>query len=93
MSRLDHLPSVDAARTRDFLRRAAEQALALQAEAHREDPFTGVLLVEAHWPETFNLPDDWFEAEYGRENPHRKSWRLIEQAVIKDGRPNWRAAR
>jgi hypothetical protein len=92
MSRLDHLPNADAVRARDFLRKAVEKALSLQVEAHREDPFVSVLLVEAQWPEIFNLPDDRFAAEYGRENPHRKRWRLVEQAAInKDGRPNWRS--
>ena len=92
--RMDRLPSIDAVRTRQFLRQSAEKELALQAEVHREDPFTAILLVEARWPETFNLPDAWFEAEYGRENPRRKTWRLVEQAAInKEGRPNWRPPR
>ena len=94
MARLDYLPDVTSPFSRGFFRQAVEDELVRCADAFRDDPITTVILAEGTWPVHFNLPDDWFQAEYGRPNPHRISWQVVDQATVsKEGRPNWRSRR
>ena len=90
LTRLDLFPSIDIPAGRAFFRKEVEDALVRYARTEGADECTMVLLVESTHPVSFNLPDDLYVSEYGRRNPHRLTWRLVEQAtVLKDGRPKW----
>ncbi len=74
------LPRNDAA-----LRKVAEETLAAHPPEDMKDPVIYVFLIERYWPVRFNLPDSLYEDAYGQENPHRQSWRIVDEGPAENG--------
>ena len=82
------LPRSDAA-----LRKAVEETLAAHPPTQMNDPVSYVFLIEKYWPTRFNLPDDLYLKAYGKENPHRHAWRILDEGPAeKDGKIRWTSA-
>ncbi len=76
MTRFD-LPRNDAA-----LRTAVEETLQSRAGEETSDPVAYVFLIEKYWPVRFNLPEELYQYQYGELNPHRHSWRILDEGPV-----------
>ncbi|MBW3539519.1 MAG: hypothetical protein KY476_04550 [Planctomycetes bacterium] len=74
----------------EFFRDAAESAITRRSAGKELDPVTHISLVEAYWPSRFNLPDDLYLAEHGEPKPHRRYWRVVDEASVSaNGQASW----
>jgi len=79
------LPRNDAA-----LRKAVQETLESARPQNREDPVTYVFLVEKYWPVRFNLPEPLYQKAFGEENPHRSSYRILDEGSVEEtGEVRW----
>lgn len=84
LTRFD-LPRNDAA-----LRTAVAETLGSNPPQQMDDPITYVFLIEKYWPVRFNLPESIYKEAYGEHNPHRHSWRILDEGRVEvDGGIHW----
>ncbi len=83
---------IDVDRRLENLKPEIEKSLRRFLAEHPDDPVMLLLIVEQYWPSKYNLPDDLYEATFGKPNLHPRYWRVLnggEFAVGNDGRPVW----
>ncbi|HEY2250216.1 MAG TPA: hypothetical protein VGH74_04105 [Planctomycetaceae bacterium] len=86
------LTRVELERRGVFYPAAVEQMLQ-RSRLDPDDPLQEVWLFEQYWPAKFNYPDDLYESWWGSPKPDRRSWRLVGEFDIIDGRLQDKSAR
>ena len=86
------LTRVDLERRGLFYRAAVEQALQ-RCRRDADDPVQQLTLLEQFWPAKFNYPDELYKSWWGSPKPDRRSWRLVDEFDVVDGRLRDRPAR
>ncbi len=84
------LTRFDLPRNDDSLRQAVSETLHAYPPDKMADPVTYVFLVEKDWPVRFNLPNNLYRSAFGEDNPHRHSWRIVDEgSVAGNGEIRW----
>lgn len=92
-TRFDYLPSVSVEPVRGLWRQAIARNLQRHPLPTANRRVTRVLLFEQYWPPKFNLGDALYQRVYEQPHPHRRYWRVLEEAEVHaDGTIAWSAA-